>query len=64
MTVPDIEALWYVEPREDVGRWLQSRGWTVSAVGSEELMQRYDRIPPEGDDDLAPQSLFVDAVKI
>ena len=63
VTVPDIEALWYVEPREDVGGWLQNRGWEVSVVGSEELMRRYDRPPPEGDADVAPQSLFVQAVK-
>lgn len=63
VTVPDIEELWYVEPREDVGQWLQGRGWEVSVVGSGELMESYQRPAPEGDDDLAPQSLFVEAVK-
>lgn len=63
MTVPDIEALWYVEPRTDVGRWLQGRGWEVSVAGSEELMARYQRPAPEGADDVAPKSLFLEAVK-
>lgn len=63
VTVPDIEALWYLEPREDVGKWLQARGWEVEAVGSEDLMARYHRAVPEGADDIAPQSLFVEALK-
>ena len=63
VTVPDIESLWYVEPRQDVGEWLQSRGWEVGVVESDELMRRYDRRAPTGGDDLAPQSLFIEAVK-
>lgn len=63
VTVPDIEALWYLEPRADVGEWLQGHGWEFSAVGSEELMAHYQRPAPEGGDDVTPQSLFVDAVK-
>lgn len=63
VTVPDIEELWYVEPREDVGQWLQDRGWAVGVIGSGELMESYQRPAPEGDDDVAPQSLFVDAMK-
>ena len=61
--MPDIEALWYLEPREDVGQWLAARGWEVASVGSEDLMARYHRPVPEGADDIAPQSLFVEAVK-
>ncbi len=63
VAVPDIEALWYLEPREDVGQWLADRGWEVASVGSEDLMARYHRPVPEGADDIAPQSLFVEAVK-
>lgn len=63
VTIPDIESLWYVEPREDVGRWLQDRGWAVSVVGSQELMARCQRPAPEGAEDVTPQSLFVGAVK-
>jgi O-methyltransferase involved in polyketide biosynthesis len=63
VTVPDIEALWYLEPRADVEQWLQQRGWQVGAVGSEDLMARYQRPAPDGDEDVAPQSVFVDAVK-
>lgn len=63
VTVPDIEALWYLEPRQNVGVWLQAHGWEVASVGSAELMARYHRPVPEGADDIAPQSLFIDAVK-
>ena len=61
VTVPDIEALWYLEPRADVEQWLQGRGWAVSVAGSAELMARYQRPAPEGAEDV--QSLFVEAVK-
>ncbi len=63
VTVPDIEALWYLEPRADVEQWLQEQGWEVSAVGSEDLMARYERPAPEDAEDVAPQSVFVEAVK-
>lgn len=63
VTVPDIEALWYLEPRGDVGAWLRVRGWDVDAVGAEELMERHQRPAPEGTEDITPQSLFVTAVK-
>ena len=63
VTVPDIEALWYLEPREDVGQWLQDRGWQISVIESDELMARYQRPVPAGAEDVAPQSLFVEAFK-
>jgi methyltransferase (TIGR00027 family) len=63
VAVPDIEALWYVEPREDVAQWLRHAGWEVSVAESADLMARYQRPAPEGDEDVMPQSLFVDAVK-
>lgn len=63
VTVPDIEALWYLEPREDVGSWLRDHGWEVESVCSADLMARYHRPVPDGADDIAPQSLFIDAVK-
>jgi len=63
VTVPDIEALWYLEPRADVEQCLRDQGWQVSAVGSEDLMARYQRPAPEDAGDLAPQSVFVEAVK-
>lgn len=63
VTVPDIEALWYVEPRTDAGAWFADRGWDVDVVSAEELMRHYQRPVPDGAEDLAPQSLFVAAVK-
>jgi methyltransferase (TIGR00027 family) len=63
VTLPDIEALWYVEPRGDLEQWLQDRGWEVDAVGSEELMARYHRTVTPGAEDAAPVSLFLEAVR-
>lgn len=63
VTLPDIEALWYVEPRGDLQQWLQERGWEVDAVGSEDLMARYHRSAPPGAEDAAPSSLFLEAVR-
>ncbi|GFG73289.1 class I SAM-dependent methyltransferase [Mycobacterium botniense] len=59
--IPDVQDLWYLEERTDVGDWLRGHGWTVSVVPAEELMARYERRPPEGVQDAAPPSLFVSA---
>ena len=64
LDVPDTEALWYLEPRTDVARWLAGRGWEVDAVGSRDLMLRYHRPAPAGAEDAAPASLFIEAAKI
>lgn len=63
LEVPETEALWYLEPRADVGRTLQHLGWEVAVVGSRELMASYGRPEPEGAEGTAPESLFVEAVK-
>lgn len=63
LEVPETEALWYLEPRSDVNKWLQERGWEVAVTGSRELMARYQRPAPEGAEDAAPKSLFVEAVR-
>lgn len=58
--IPDVQDLWYLEDRADVGDWLRDRGWQVSAVAAEELMASYDR-PPADVEDSAPRSLLVSA---
>jgi methyltransferase (TIGR00027 family) len=59
--IPDFEELWYFEDRTDVGDWLRSHGWKVSAQTAAEMMAGYDRHPPEGIEDGAPRNLFVSA---
>jgi methyltransferase (TIGR00027 family) len=59
--IPDVHDLWYFEEREDVDTWLRRHGWGVTVTPAEELMARYDRRPPQGIDDAAPQTLFVAA---
>jgi methyltransferase (TIGR00027 family) len=59
--IPDCEELWYFEDRTDVGDWLRSHGWKVSAQTAAEMMAGYDRHPPEGIEDGAPRNLFVSA---
>jgi O-methyltransferase involved in polyketide biosynthesis len=59
--IPDVEDLWYLEERTDVGDWLRGHGWKVSVVAAEDLMARYDRRPPANIEDAAPGNLFVSA---
>jgi len=59
--IPDVQDLWYLEERTDVGDWLRGRGWKVSVVAAEDLMARYDRRPPADLEDAAPSSVFVSA---
>ncbi len=59
--IPDVQDLWYFEEREDVGGWLRRHGWEVTVTQAEELMASYDRRPPQGVEDAAPQTLFVTA---
>jgi methyltransferase (TIGR00027 family) len=58
--VPDTQDLWYIEDRTDVADWLIEHNWEVSAVGAVELMTRYGRWTPGGDDAVAPRSVFVE----
>ncbi|MDI3312740.1 MAG: class I SAM-dependent methyltransferase [Mycobacterium sp.] len=58
--IPDVQELWYLEDRGDVGDWFRRHGWEVSVVAAEELMARYGR-PPADIDDAVPHSLFVTA---
>lgn len=58
--VPETESLWYLEPRSDVTAWLQQHGWDAAAISSPELMDRYHRSAPDGGDDAAPGSVFVE----
>jgi methyltransferase (TIGR00027 family) len=59
--IPDVQDLWYFEEREDVGDWLGRHGWDVTVTPAEQLMASYDRRPPQGVEDAAPQTLFVTA---
>lgn len=63
LEVPETEALWYLEPRADVARWLEHRGWVVDVVGSADLMTRYHRPAAAEVRESAPQSLFIEAVR-
>lgn len=63
LDVPDTEALWYLEPRQDVGEWLADRGWEVSSIDSDELMTRHRRPASPDADDVAPKSRFVEAFR-
>jgi len=59
--IPEVQDLWYMEAREDVGDWLRRHGWDVTVTEAVDLMARYDRTPPQGIDDAAPRTLFVAA---
>lgn len=61
--MPETEALWYLEPREDVAETLRRRGWTVSAVSAADLMAHYQRPAAAGAEETAPASSFVTAGK-
>ncbi|MEB3983574.1 class I SAM-dependent methyltransferase [Mycobacterium sp. 663a-19] len=59
--IPEVQDLWYLEPREDVDAWLRRHGWAVTVTPAEELMARHDRRPPPNIEDAAPKTLFVTA---
>jgi O-methyltransferase involved in polyketide biosynthesis len=61
LVVPSTDELWYFEEREDVGDWLRSHGWDVTATPSDELMARYGRPSPEGLEEASPTHWFISA---
>ena len=56
---PDPSELWYIEERNDVAEWLEHRGWEVSAIAAQDLLERYTRCP---DDETAtvPDTVYID----
>lgn len=61
--IPDVQDLWYMEDRTDVGEWLRGHGWEVDAVAADKLMAGYGR-PPADVEDSSPRSLFVSAQRL
>jgi methyltransferase (TIGR00027 family) len=61
--IPDVQDLWYLEDRADVGDWLRDHGWEVSVIPAEELMASYRR-PPADIEDSSPHSVFVSAQRL
>ncbi len=59
--ITDYEDLWYPEERTPVDAWLAEHGWDVSAATFPELMGRYGRNVPQGQEDAMPPTLFVSA---
>jgi methyltransferase (TIGR00027 family) len=59
--VTEADDLWYAEERTPVDDWLRDRGWDVAAVTHPELLARYGRRLPEGNDDAMPPTLYVTA---
>ena len=57
----NIDELWYLEQRADVGEWLLSHGWDVSVSTSAELMAHYGRKAPDDLEDAVPSMVFVAA---
>jgi methyltransferase (TIGR00027 family) len=55
----NVEDLWYLEQRTDVGTWLRDHGWDVSVRTSAELMAHYHRSVPDHVKDATPSTLFV-----
>jgi methyltransferase (TIGR00027 family) len=61
--IPDVQDLWYLEDRADVGDWLRDHGWDVSVIPAEDLMAGYRR-PPADIEDSSPHSVFVSAQRL
>lgn len=59
--VTDYGDLWYPEERTAVDAWLRERGWDVAALTFPELMARYGRALPSGDEDAMPPTVYVSA---
>jgi methyltransferase (TIGR00027 family) len=59
--ITDYEDLWYPEERTPVAGWLAEHGWDVSAATFSELMDRFGRHVPQGQEDAMPPTLFVSA---
>jgi methyltransferase (TIGR00027 family) len=59
--IADLDDLWYAEERTPADGWLREHGWGVSAATFEELMARYGRSVPDGNEDSMPPTIFVTA---
>lgn len=59
--VTDYGDLWYPEERTPLDAWLRDRGWDVTALTFPELMARYGRSLPRGDEDAMPPTTYVSA---
>jgi methyltransferase (TIGR00027 family) len=59
---PDLPDLLFKEERADLRQWLADRGWPVTAIEGLDLMRRFDRMPPDHLMDLAPRSVFIEAI--
>ncbi|OBJ61514.1 class I SAM-dependent methyltransferase [Mycobacterium sp. 1423905.2] len=59
--MPAVEDLWYAEERTALPEWLREQGWEASALTFPELMARYNRTVPSGNEDSMPPTLFVSA---
>lgn len=60
---PNVQELWYLEPRTDVAAWLQSRGWQVSVELGDDVLDRYRRAQPDEVADVVPPSRFITATR-
>jgi methyltransferase (TIGR00027 family) len=56
---PDVEDLWFVEERPDVGDWLSEHGWEVTSFEAAGLMTRYGRSPLDAGA-ATPRTVFVE----
>lgn len=59
--MPVVEDLWYAEERTALPEWLREHGWDATAATFTELMARYDRDIPAGNENSMPPTLFVAA---
>jgi methyltransferase (TIGR00027 family) len=59
--ITDFNDLWYAEERTPVDAWLGEHGWDVTTATFSELMARYDRSVPGGDENSMPPTLYVSA---
>jgi methyltransferase (TIGR00027 family) len=57
----DAVDLSYVEERTDLTQWLTERGWKVTAIEALKLMERYDRLPEDELENLAPRTALTEA---
>jgi methyltransferase (TIGR00027 family) len=55
----DVQDLWYIEERTDVGEWLSRHCWQVTSTDAADLMTRYGRAPDEAD--AIPRTVFIEA---
>lgn len=62
-TLRDVRALWFPDRGDNFADWLMTRGWTVTSVEANDLMDRYGRAADAEAAHALPHSVFLNGCR-